>query len=378
MIYLDNAATSWPKAPGVAEALSAAVLNPIGNVGRSSHAPALAASEILYKCRASILPLVPLTDLETVVFTRNATEALNLALFGSLQPGCTVLITPMEHNAVGRPVHQLTLRGVRVEVCPCDDFGRIDADVFRAELRRTRPSLAVFTAASNVTGAINPVETMVADCVSLGVPFVIDAAQSIGELPRWQFPTGSAGAVCFSLHKSLLGPTGVGAMVLFGGFRPRPLYYGGTGSLSDSVFQPDFLPDCYESGTPAIHAIAGCCTALEYCHAHEVELHTQRTTVSDLLYSGLLRFPELRLLTPTVDRLPVISVTTRQGTISALSNALHAAGIAVRAGFHCAPLAHQRLGSTHTGGAVRFSPGFATTEAEIFQTLAVIEEALRG
>lgn len=378
MIYLDNAATSWPKAPGVAEALSAAVLNPIGNVGRSSHAPALVASEILYKCRAAVLNFVPPTALEGVVFTRNATEALNLALFGGLEVGSTVLTTPMEHNAVGRPVHQLAQRGVRVEVCPCDGFGRIDADVFRAELRRTRPSLAVFTAASNVTGAINPVETMVADCVSLGVPFVIDAAQSIGELPRWEFPTDCAGAVCFSLHKGLLGPAGVGTMVLYGGFKPRPLYYGGTGSLSDSVFQPDFLPDCYESGTPAIHAIAGCCTALDYCHAHEGEIHTQRTTVSDLLFCGLLRFPELRLLTPTVDHLPVISVTTRQGTISTLTTALYAAGIAVRAGFHCAPLAHQRLGSTLAGGAVRFSPGFATTEAEIIQTLAVVEEALRG
>ena len=378
MIYLDNAATSWPKAPGVAEALAATVLNPIGNVGRSSHAPALAASEILYTCRTSVLHFVPPTDLEAVVFTRNATEALNLALFGSLEAGSTVLITPMEHNAVGRPIHQLAQRGVRVEVCPCDDFGRIDADIFRSELRRTQPSLAVFTAASNVTGAINPVETMVADCVSLGIPYVVDAAQSIGELPRWQFPAHGAGAVCFSLHKSLLGPTGVGVLVLYDGFRPRPLYYGGTGSLSDSVFQPDFLPDCYESGTPAIHAIAGCSTALKYCHAHEGELLRRRAAMSDLLHCGLHRFPELRMLSPDEDRLPVISVTTRQGTISALSNALYAAGIAVRAGFHCAPLAHQRLGSTHAGGAVRFSPGFATTESEIIQTLAVVEESLHG
>ncbi len=378
MIYLDNAATSWPKAPGVAEALTASVLSPVGNVGRSSHAPALAASEILYKCRTAVLQLVPSTTLERVIFTRNATEALNLALFGSLQAGSTVLTTPMEHNAVSRPVNQLAQRSVRVEVCPCDDFGLIDADVFRSELRRTRPSLAVFTAASNVTGAINPVESMVADCISLSVPFVIDAAQSIGELTHWQFPADGAGAVCFSLHKSLLGPAGVGAMVLYGGFRPRPLFYGGTGSLSDSVFQPDFLPDCYESGTPAIHAIAGCYPALAYCHVHEGELRTRRTTMSDLLYNGLLRFPELRLLSPATARLPVISVTTKQGTISALSNALYAAGIAVRTGFHCAPLAHQRLGSTNAGGAVRFSPGFTTTESEIIETLAVVEEALRG
>ena len=206
MIYLDNAATSWPKAPGVAEALSATVLNPIGNVGRSSHAPALAASEILFKCRAAVFQFVPPTALEGIIFTRNATEALNLALFGSLDAGSIVLTTPMEHNAVGRPVHQLAQRGVRVEVCPCDEYGRIDADIFRSELLRTRPSLAVFTAASNVTGAINPVEMMVVDCVSLGVPFVIDAAQSIGELHRWEFPSDCVGAVCFSLHKSLLGP----------------------------------------------------------------------------------------------------------------------------------------------------------------------------
>ena len=378
MIYLDNAATSWPKAPGVAEAMAASVLQPIGNVGRSSHAAALAANGILYKCRSLVMHFIPPTSIEQVVFTRNATEALNLALFGSLQSGATVLTTPMEHNAVGRPIHQLAQRDVRIEVCPCDDFGRIDPEIFRAELRRTRPSLTVFTAASNVTGAINPVEMMVADCVSQGVPYVVDAAQSIGELPRWQFPDVGDGAVCFSLHKSLLGPAGVGVMALYGKFRPRPLYYGGTGSLSDSIFQPEFLPDCYESGTPAIHAIAGCASALKYCHTHESEIQNQRKLMGGLLQVGLLKFPQLRMLSPDADRLPVISVTTRQGTISALTNALYTVGIAVRTGFHCAPLAHQRLGSAKAGGAIRFSPGFATTESEIAQTLAIVKGALHG
>jgi cysteine desulfurase / selenocysteine lyase len=378
MIYLDNAATSWPKAPTVAEAMASSVLEPIGNVGRSSHGPALAASGILYSCRSALLHFVPPTPLEQVIFTRNATEALNIALFGSLQAGDTVLTTPMEHNAVGRPIHQLFGRGVCVEVCPCDDFGRIDPGVFRSELRRTHPALTVFTAASNVTGTVNPVETMVSDCVAEGVPYIIDAAQSIGELPRWQFPSGGDGAVCFSLHKGLLGPAGVGAMVLYGGFRPRPLWFGGTGSLSDSVLQPDFLPDCYESGTPAIQSIAGCVAALEYCHAQESAIQEQRKTMGDLLYAGLTRISELRMLSPAFDRVPVVSVTMRVGTISSLSNALYAAGVAVRTGFHCAPLAHQRIGSTQGKGAVRFAPGFATTESEIIQTLAIVEEAMHG
>jgi len=376
MIYLDNSATSWPKAPSVAQAIADCVLNPIGNVGRSSHEPANAAGRLLYECRSAVESFLPQIPLEQIIFTRNATESINVALFGFLRAGDSVLTTPIEHNAVARPLHVLAQRGIQVHICPCDDFGRIDPAVFRRELQRLRPSLAVFSAASNVTGAINPVEMMVFDCGAMNIPYVIDAAQAIGEVRRWNFPSESNGAVCFSLHKGLLGPAGVGIMALYGAFRPEPLWFGGTGSRSDSVVQPDFLPDRYESGTPAIHTIAGCTASLEYCHIHEKKIEDNRNTMGLLLYDGLSQFKQLRIISPAVDRVAVISVTISDGKISSLAEGLFRAGIAVRTGFHCAPLAHARFGTTPLGGAIRFSPGYATTEDEVIQTIAVVKEVL--
>ncbi len=378
MIYLDNSATSWPKAPPVAQALADSVRNPVGNVGRSSHEAALAAGQILYGCRSAVEHFIPQIQLERIVFTRNATESINIALLGSLGAGDSVLTSPIEHNAVARPLHVLAQRGIHIHTCPCDDFGRVDPSIFRKQLLRLRPSLAVFSAGSNVSGVINPVETMVQDCMIMDIPYVIDATQAIGEVPRWQFPSVGNGAICFSLHKGLLGPAGVGIMALYGTFRPAPLWFGGTGSRSDSVLQPDFLPDCYESGTPAIHAIAGCSAALEYCGTYGKMINDNRKAMGDLLYDGLSQFKQLRMVSPAVDRLAVISVTAKEGKISTLAEGLFRSDIAVRTGFHCAPMAHERFGTTTQGGTIRFSPGYATTKEEVYQTLAVVEEVLHA
>jgi cysteine desulfurase / selenocysteine lyase len=378
MIYLDNSATSWPKAPPVAQALVNSIQNPVGNVGRSSHEPAIVAAQILYGCRSEVEHFIPHIPLERIIFTRNATESINIALFGALGAGDSVLTSPIEHNAVARPLQVLAKRGILVHTCPSDEFGRIDPTVFRKQLQRLRPSLAVFPAGSNVSGVINPVETMVQDCMAMDIPYVLDAAQAIGEVPRWNFPSNANGAICFSLHKGLLGPAGVGVMALYGDFRPTPLWFGGTGSLSDSVVQPDFLPDCYESGTPAIHAIAGCSAALAYCRTNAKNINENRKSMGDLLYEGLSQFKQLCMVSPASDRLAVISVTTKEGKISSLTEGLFRSGIAVRAGFHCAPLAHERFGTTTKGGAIRFSPGFLTTKEEVYQTIAVVEEILHA
>ncbi|MHC1692838.1 MAG: aminotransferase class V-fold PLP-dependent enzyme [Sphaerochaetaceae bacterium] len=383
MVYLDNAATSWPKAPTVAPAMVAAIEEPMGNVGRSSHAAAFAASRIIYDFREQVASLLPSTALEQIIITRNATEALNITLLGTLEKGDVVLTTPMEHNAVARPLHVLAQQhAVRWVQCACDAYGQVDADDFKEQVIALRPRLAVCTAASNVTGGINPVEELVRICVACDVPFVVDASQAMGEVPLWSFPTitmsQAGGAVCFSLHKGLLGPAGVGVMALYGAFLPRPLWYGGTGSLSDSVAQPDFLPDRYESGTPAIQAIAGCTAALRYCQEHRQEIDRQRQTMGELLFAGLAQFAPLRMVSPATNRLGVVSVTPREGTLSALAEALFAAGIGVRCGFHCAPLAHRWLHTVPQGGTIRFSVGFMTVTQDIHCALAVVEETLNG
>lgn len=378
MIYLDNAATSWPKAPGVAEALAKAITDPVGNVGRSAHAPALAAAQLLFDCRQRLQSVMPPTDLEKTVFTRNATEALNMAILGTCLPGQVVLTTPVEHNAVARPLYHLSQRGVRLEFAQCDQFGRVDADAFRTQLLKTPIDLAVFTAANNVSGAINPLEDMVAACIEASVPFIIDGAQAVGEISLPVFPKDARGALCYSLHKGLLGPSGVGVMALYGDFSPQPLFYGGTGSRSDSEVQPEFLPDKYESGTPAIHAIAGSNAALTYVVNHLSEISEKREKATSVMWQALAELDLLRMLTSEGDRVALVSITVKDGTIGDLSRALYGQDIAMRAGYHCAPWTHRYLNTVDQGGAIRFSVGHTTTIDDIEKTVEAVKEEIYG
>ncbi len=381
MIYLDNAATSWPKAPGVAEAMAKAITEPMGNVGRSAHVPAIAAAQVLYDCREILQEVIPKTALEKTIITKNATEALNIALLGTLRGAARqkrVLTTGAEHNAVARPLYQVQQEGVLLDVLPCDDFGRVDIEACKKQLKQTRYDLVVFNAANNVTGAINPIEEMVALCGENGVPFVIDGAQAIGDIALSSFPDGANGALCFSVHKGLLGPAGVGFMALYGDFTPQPLYYGGTGSRSDSEIQPEMLPDRYESGTPAIHAIAGSVAAISYVKNNLSSMTEKRDKVADLLWQQLIEFDQLRMLSSKDNRVGVISVTMKQGPIGELSRALYNHDIAVRSSFHCAPWTHRLLGTVEHGGAIRFSVGHLTTTEEIYETTRVLKEALYG
>jgi selenocysteine lyase/cysteine desulfurase len=374
MIYLDNAATSWPKAPPVAEALSRSVIEPIGNVGRSAHQAALAASQIVYDFREAMQRHIPRTDVEKTIITRNATEAINIALLGSVHSGDIILTTVTEHNAVARPLSYLKSQGVQVIEVHCDPFGRIDSEDFLRHLKEQSITVAVFTAANNITGTVNPVEELVAACIAYRVPFIIDAAQVVGEMRFADFPEGASGALCCSIHKGLLGPAGVGVMALYGDFSPRPLWYGGTGSRSESVLQPDFLPDQYESGTPAVHAIAGANAALAYCAEHAGNITHTRNEMADLLYQQLNEIEELKMLSPERHRVPVISVSVRSGTVSTIARGLFQQGIAIRSGLHCAPLMHQHLKTIDRGGALRFSPGFQTTAEEITTVISVLKE----
>lgn len=380
MIYLDNAATSWPKAPGVAEAISKVITEPLGNVGRSAHQPAITASRLVFDFRMRLHDVIPATTAEKTICTRNATEALNMAILGMVGDGSakSVLTTCVEHNAVARPLHQLETRGVHLEFTRCDAYGRVDVEVFRKQLREKHFDLAVFTAANNVSGACNDVSQMVQSCIESDVPFVIDASQVAGEVLLEAFPESARGALCFSAHKGLLGPTGIGVMALYGDFAPRPLWYGGTGSRSDSEVQPDFLPDRYESGTPAVHAIAGAKAAVEYISGHVTELAERRKMCADMLFGELSSMDRLRMLSSESNRVGVISVTVKEGTIGDLTRALYAKDVAVRSGFHCAPWTHRHFGTVEHGGAIRFSPGFATTIDEVHETIAIVREAVYG
>jgi len=374
LIYLDNAATSHPKAPGVAEAVARCLTEGAGSPGRASHALARAASRLQFQAREAVAALLGLPAPERLVFTRNATEALNLALLGSLGPGATVALSSLEHNAVMRPLRHLeATRGVRLLVIPFDAQGRPDPAALEAALGQG-PDLMVLTAGSNVTGALTPVDELAARCRALGVPLCVDASQTAGHLPM----PADVRYLAFSGHKGLLGPGGTGALYLGPGADPRPLVLGGTGSRSESEDQPEFLPDRFESGTPNLPGLAGLRAAAEYLSARDAGSGHALATLTDTLLRGLLALPGVAAPGPEpgAARAPVVSITVHGRDLGELALELDRRDICTRVGLHCAPAAHRSLGTFAGGGTLRFSPGFATTAGEIQATLEAMEDIL--
>ena len=375
MIYLDNAATSHPKAPGVAAAVARCIEDGTCSPGRGSHPLALVASRLLFETREACAKLLGVTGAERLIFTRNATEALNLVIQGSVPPGGVVALSSLEHNAVMRPLRYLeATRDVRLLVIPFDARGRPDSDVLRQALEQ-RPDLMVLTAASNVTGCLTPVEELAELCGRGGIPLCVDASQLAGHRPL-----GAVGQfLCFSGHKGLLGPPGTGGVHIAEGATLRPLILGGTGSASDSEFQPDFLPDRYEAGTPNLPGLVGLLTALRFIAATGIlAIQAREAVLCDELLRGLLELPGVASQGPDpgMERAPVLSITLADRDLGEIARALDRRGICTRVGLHCAPAAHRSLGTLDSGGTLRFSPGFFTTPQEIRDTLDAMEALL--
>ena len=375
MIYLDHAATSHPKAPGVVEAVRQALEGGFGTPGRGAHGPALEAARLQFRVREACARSLGRADAERLIFTRNATEALNLVIQGSVPDGGTVAVSSLEHHAVMRPLRMLeATRGVQVRVVPFDACGNPDPAALRTVLG-LRPDLMVLTTASNVTGARTPVEAMAEACAARGVPLCLDASQTVGHRPLPRV----AATLCFSGHKGLLGPAGTGGVHLAPDLDPRPLILGGTGSRSDEELQPEALPDRYESGTPNLPGLAGLGAALGFLEATGWErIQARERALCETLARGLVALPGVRLHGPGPGdpREPVLSVSVEGWDPGELALALDQRGICVRAGLHCAAAAHRTLGTLASGGTLRFSPGFSTTDAEIQATLEALEDLL--
>ena len=279
--YLDNASTTFPKPPCVAEAVFRYMTEAGTNVGRGEYAAAFDVEDMVFDLRSSLCELFGGVDPSDVVLTRNVTEAINLVLKGWLTPGDHVVVTSMEHNAVMRPLTQLTARGVTFSRAQCAQDGTLEAaEVERLITPRTR--LVVMTHASNVCGTVLPVKAVGEACRTHGVPLVVDAAQTAGVIPLDMRECG-ASAVCFTGHKGLLGPQGTGGCVLDPAFAERleALVAGGTGSSSDSEEMPSFMPDRLEAGTPNLPGLAGLAAALgwlEKTGMDTVRAHEQALT----------------------------------------------------------------------------------------------------
>ena len=375
MIYLDNAATSHPKAPGVAAAVAGCLDEGACSPGRGSHPLALAASRLLFEAREATVGFLGAPHSERLIFTPNATAALNLALLGSVPPGGLVALSSLEHNAVMRPLRHLeATQGVRLRVIPFDGCGRPDPGSLQEALDQ-RPDLFVLTTASNVTGALTPVAEIAEQCARRGIPLCLDASQSLGHHPLpalGQF-------TCFSGHKGLLGPTGTGGLLLGAEAQPQPLLFGGTGSASELEVQPNILPDRFEPGTPNLPGLAGLRVALQFLASTGLPaVQAREAALCDELLRGLLALPGVVIHGPDPGqpRVPVISLTLPDRDLGEVALALDRRGICTRVGLHCAPAAHRSLGTCAGGGTLRLSLGFFTTDQEIRDTLEALEAIL--
>jgi cysteine desulfurase / selenocysteine lyase len=299
-----------------------------------------------------------------VAFTRNATESLNLVLKGWVRPGDQVLISPMEHNSVVRPLERLREQGVQVEVMGSRPGGRIDLEALAAQLG-ARPRLAVLNHASNVNGALQPVPEIARLCRENGVPLLLDAAQSAG-LQSIEADAWNLGMLACSGHKGLLGPPGVGIVYIRSDLDVVPLLEGGTGSRSEEALQPMVRPDRYESGTIDLPGLAGLLAGMEFLMERGVEtVLAHELALAERLESGLIGLPGVRVCVPEVRGTGTVSFVVSgvsAGDIAFLLDETF--DVAVRSGLHCAPAAHRTL-HTFPDGTVRVSPGFSTTENEI-------------
>ena len=360
MIYLDNAATSFPKPACVAEAMTHALTACGANPGRAGHALALDAGRIVEGCREGLAQMPGETDASRVAFAFNATDALNMAIHGVLRTGDHVAATLLEHNSVLRPLSELSRSGaITLSLVAPEADGRIRPEAVEAVITpRTR--LVVMTHMSNVLGVLQDAAAVGAVCRRHGVLLLLDAAQSAGHVPLRPAQWGCS-LLALPGHKGLLGPHGTGALWAAPGVNPAPLRQGGTGSASESMFQPRMMPDVLESGTVNLPGIAGLRAGMRYALAHMDEARENAAALCAVMRERLMDMPGVRVYTPQSAQLLSFNV---EGIASQETAALlNEAGIAVRGGLHCAPGTHRFLGTLQTG-AVRVSPGLKNTRRD--------------
>ncbi len=376
-IYFDNAATSWPKPPRVIEAMNRYNDMIGGNPGRSGHHLSVEAGRIVLETRDLVAQMFNIDDPFQLVFTKNATEALNQAIFGMLGYGGHVITTGMEHNSVMRPLRYLEKHGLEITVVPCSTEGIIDPDDIRTSIRPDT-GMIIMTHASNVTGSVMPVKDAGRIAQDHGIVFCVDAAQSAGSIPV-DVEDMHISLLAFTGHKSLLGPQGTGGLYIRNGLEKEitPRMMGGTGSGSEFEEQPDFMPDRFESGTPNTIGLAGLGAGMQFTSDNGIEkISVKKSSLSSLFIQGAESISGVHVHGPgqTENRTPVVSFSLDGFSPSEVSQILDEEfGIMSRPGLHCAPAAHRTI-NTFPEGTVRFSFGYFNTEEEILYSLRALEK----
>ncbi|MDD5095597.1 MAG: aminotransferase class V-fold PLP-dependent enzyme [Dehalococcoidia bacterium] len=375
MIYLDNAATSYPKPESVYQAMEGFMRHAAASPGRSGHRLSIEAGRVVYGAREALAQLFNVDDPLRIVFTKNATEALNLAINGILRPGDHAITSSMEHNSVMRPLRALEKKGIDLTVVGCSREGFLDPQEVEKVIR-SNTRLIVLTHASNVVGTLLPVAEVGAIARKHKVLFCVDAAQTAGAYSV-DINQMNIDLLAFTGHKSLFGPQGTGGLCIGDGVAEtlEPLMRGGTGSRSESEHQPGFLPDKYESGTPNTVGLAGLSAGVAFILSQGVaRIREREEKIIKHLIEELKSIPEVTLYgtSDATKQMAVISLNIDGFTSSEVAVRLEEdSDIMCRPGLQCAPVAHKTLG-TFPDGTVRLSPGYFTTEEEIGVTLEAI------
>lgn len=385
IIYFDNAATSFPKPECVTDAVVNYMTQIGANPGRSGHKLSIEAGQIVFKARKSIATLFGLKNSMHVIFTSNATEALNLAIKGILQEGDHAITTSMEHNSTIRPLHELEKEAfISLAIVQADKTGIIDPKKI-IEAITVKTKAIVVNHASNVLGCIQPIREIGKICQENGIIFIVDSAQSAGVVPI-DINRDNIDILAFTGHKGLYGPTGTGGMVIADDFnhkKIKPLKYGGTGSLSDKIDQPDFLPDRFESGTLNVAGLSGLLAGSQYIqkkpggiegiYNHKNKLQNYFIKQAKMQVPGFICYSLSDL--PSVG---VVAFRLNNISISEVAQILSDKyEIMCRQGLHCSPLAHQTIG-TFPEGTLRFGFGIFNTKEEIDTAVHALKSISEG
>ena len=379
-VYLDNAASSWPKPPGVARAVAEMIEGNGSNPGRGSHRMAVEAGRTIFRTRMKLAKLFGISNPNDIAFAPNTTAALNAAILGWVRPGDHVVCTAVEHNSVRRPLEFLRrTKGVRVTYVETEPDGALDAGRVERAVKEAGARLVVVNHSSNLLGSVAPLAEIAEAARRSGAALLVDAAQSAGVLPIDVEALG-IDMLAFPGHKALYGPQGTGGLYISPRIDLEPVMLGGTGSQSEAAEQPSVRPDRYEAGTLNTPGIAGLGAGLDYVLAETPKAICEREwRLTQRMMEGLLRIEGVRVLGPELGK-------ERTGIVAFIADGADSAeiafvldqhfGIAVRAGFHCTPLAHQTAGTFETG-AVRASVGAFTTEDEADYFVESVKEAVR-
>ena len=380
-IYLDNASTSFPKAPTVATAMSDYITNRGININRGSYALAYDVEDIIYTTRQRLNTLFNGHDPSHVIFTQNVTMSLNIVIKGLLKAGDHVLVSSMEHNAVMRPLTQLLDKDITFDTIPCDSTGYIQMESIEPLIRPNTVAL-IINHASNVCGTIQPLESIGPICKAHNLQFIVDTAQTAGVIPI-DVKACHIDALCFTGHKGLLGPQGIGGIILTKEMAQTltPLIAGGTGSFSHLETMPTNMPDAFEAGTLNLPGIIGLNEGLSYIESQGMEnIHNHELALTKAFLEGLHSITGVNIIgkQDIQDRTAVVSITIDDMDAPSIAYELESKyHIMTRVGLHCAPRAHQTLG-TYPEGTVRFSFGYANTLEDVDMALSALHTIVKN